>query len=412
MKILMLTESNYPLDIRVKQEAVKLTENGYQVTVVALKEKDQEYFEIIDQVRIYRVPEIELFKQGKHLPTGKTSVLKRLNTIIKAIIGYGFEFTYFTLACYLYSLAIFFRHGFNVIHTHNPPDTLFIVALLWRPFGVKFVYDHHDLSPDLFMEKYGTRGKLIYKILLFLEKMSCKIADIVIATNESYKKIEIERCGIPAEKIFVVRNGPDLTKMKISEPVPDIRSKAGTILCYLGAINIQDGLDYLLATLHEIVFKFNYRDILLLVIGDGDYLPNIKELAEELGLTRYILFTGFISGRSELCGLLSTADVFVDAAPKSFLNDASTFIKHMEYMIFEKPVVSFALKESMFSLNGAGLFVQPNNTSELAGKILELIDNTNKRLELSAKAKERVKELAWDRVSQPLIQAYGRLQQS
>ena len=413
MKILMLTESNYPFDIRIRQEAIKLTQNGYQVTVLGIKDKGQKPSEIIDNVKVYRIPKIELFKQGKHPPIGKVSSLKRLGTVIKAVIGYGFEFTYFTVACYLYSLVIFFKQGFDVIHTHNPPDSLFIVALLWKPFGVKFVYDHHDLSPDLFMEKYGARGKLIYKILLFLEKMSCKMADIIIATNESYKKIEIARCGIPAERIFVVRNGPDLTEMKICEPIPEIRSKAGTILCYLGAINIQDGLDYLLDTLHKIVFIFDYKDILLLVIGDGDYLCRIKELAENLALNKYIFFAGYISDRTELCRLLSTADIFVDAAPKSFLNDNSTFIKHMEYMLFGKPVVSFALKESMFSLNGAGIFAKPNDTMDMAEKILDLIRDSDKRLKSGLMARDRVKKnLSWDKVSEPLLQAYKSLHHS
>ncbi|RLC09140.1 MAG: glycosyltransferase WbuB [Deltaproteobacteria bacterium] len=410
MKVMMLVEANYPLDIRVRQEALKLKEHGHQIAVIAIKERGQKFSETVNGVKVYRIPKIELFKRGKHLITTKRTAMGKLVTVAKAILGYGFEFSYFTLACYMLSWFVFFRDGFTVIHTHNPPDTLFIVALLWKPFGTKFVYDHHDLSPDLFLEKYGKKGKFVYKLLLFLERMSCRTADIIIATNESYKKIEIERCGVPSEKIYVVRNGPNLKEMRISKPIKDIRRRAHTILCYLGAINIQDGLDYLLEALKELVYAFGYNDVLLLVVGDGDYLTKIKELAKQLKLDNHIFFTGLITDRKELCRLLSTADIFVDAAPKSFLNDSSTFIKHMEYMIFGKPVVSFELKESMYSLNGAGVFAKPNDTEDMAKKILELINDENRRARIGRVARERVKCLSWEKVSIPLVQAYKELE--
>jgi len=406
MKILMLVEAEYPLDIRVRQEALKLKEHGHEISVVALKEKRQKYFEIVDGIKVYRVPKVELFRRGKHSVLSRNFSLGKLLTLGEGIIGYCFEYAYFTLACYLLSWLIFFKDGFKVIHTHNPPDTLFLVAALWRAFGVKFIYDHHDLSPELFLEKYRSKGKLVYKILLALERMSCKIADVIIATNESYKRIEIERIGVKPEKIYIVRNGPNLEEMKISDSVRSITSRAGTILCYLGAINVQDGLDYLLDALNKIVLTFNYRDILLCVIGDGDYLSRIKELALKLNLDKYVLFTGLVSDRRVLCRLLSTADIFVDAAPKSFLNDRSTFIKHMEYMVFGKPVVSFALKESMFSLGRAGMYVEPNNIDDYAKAVLDLIGNPEKRSEMGEFARDRVKQLAWDRVSGPLIKAY------
>ena len=409
MKILMLVGSDYPSDIRVRQEALKLRDRGHKVSVIAIKEKNEKYFEIINGVKVYRVLKIELFKYGKHsLVTGNLS-FRKLVTLAKAITGYGFEFIYFTAACFILSSGIFLRDRFDVIHTHNPPDTLFCVALFWKVFRCKFVYDHHDLCPDLFLEKYGSKGRIVYKMLLVLEKQSCNTADVIIATNESYKRIEIERCGANPEKIFVVRNGPNLSEMKIAMPIQRVRSKAKTILCYLGAVNIQDGLDNLIDVLARIVFNYNYKDICLMVIGDGDYLYKIKELVKEMNLNDYVLFTGYIADRNELNRYLSTADIFVDAAPKTFLNDNSTFIKHMEYMIYGKPVVSFALKESIYSLGDAGVFVKPNDAGKMAKAILNLAQNEKRKKDLGAKGKKRVKELSWDKVSRPLIGAYIRL---
>ena len=409
MNILMLTESNIPMDSRVLQEAYKLKEHGHRVSVIAIKDIDQTFHEIIKGISVYRIPKIEVFKYGKQAKSIKSSFFRRIFILLKAIIGYGFEYFYFTSACFALSFMLVFKDRFDVIHTHNPPDTLFLIAGFYKIFGKKFVYDHHDLSPELFLEKYGSRGAFTYKLLLLLEKLSCQAANLVIATNESYKKIEIERCGVKAENIYVVRNGPDLTEVKIREPIEAIRSKAKTILCYLGVINIQDGVDYLLDILSKIVFQYDYRDVCLMIIGDGDYLYKIKELAEDLNVNEYVVFTGFISDRNKLNRYLSTADIFVDAAPYSLLNDSSTFIKHMEYMIYEKPVVSFALKESMFSLKNAGVFVKPNDTGEMARVILELIKDEKKKSDLGIKARERVKDLSWDKVSIPLIQAYESL---
>lgn len=412
VRVLMLVQSNFPQDIRVRQEAIKLKNNGYEVSVISLKNKDQISFETVEGIKVYRVPNIELFKRGKHARSEGRSLFSKIKTLIMAITGYGFEFLYFTFACFVLSFLILLRDRFDVIHTHNPPDTLFMVAGFWKLFGKKFVYDHHDLSPDLFIEKYGKRVKIIYNILLILEKISCKTADFIIATNESYKKVEIERHRIKPEKIYIVRNGPNLKEMKITEPIHDIRKMHKSILCYLGAINVQDGVDYLLVVLGKIIHNYNFHEIYLLIIGDGDYLPKIKDLAEELEITKHILFTGLISDRSELCKYLSTVDIFVDAAPYSFLNDRSTFIKHMEYMIFKKPIVSFKLKENMFSLKDAGLFITPNNTDRMAKEIIALIKNKETKERLGENAGKRVVELAWEQVSKPLLELYKVINQN
>jgi glycosyltransferase involved in cell wall biosynthesis len=302
---------------------------------------------------------------------------------------------------------------FDVIHTHNPPDTLFVVAIFFKYlFGKKFVYDHHDLSPDLFLHKYSNKGKGIYRLLLFFEKYSCRNADIVIATNESYKQIEIERTGVRENKVYVVRNGPDLVIVKREEPFSDLREKDKTILCYLGAINNQDGVQYLVEAMHKVVYKYEFEDMLLLVVGDGDYLAEIKLLSKDLRLEDFIIYTGYVKDRNLLNRYLSSADIFADAAPKSFLNDNSTFIKHMEYMVFEKPIISFALKESMHSIKNAGVFVPPNDTDKYAEALIDLASNRELRKELGKNAGARYRELSWDKVSTPLISAYQDLEKT
>jgi glycosyltransferase involved in cell wall biosynthesis len=409
MNVLMLAQSSYPQDIRVRQEALKLTDNGHRVSVIALRRNGQARFEIVDGVSVYRLPDVEFFKRGKHSRSEGQTPLGRVATLLMAVLGYGFEFVYFTLACFGLSFRVSFRDRFDVIHTHNPPDTLFLVAGFWKLLGKSFVYDHHDLSPDLFIEKYGRRAAVVYRILLLAERISCRTADFVIATNASYRQVEMDRDGVEPDRIFIVRNGPDLREMRIGEPFPELRAIGTPILCYLGAINVQDGVDRLLEVLDKIVHDHRTPGIRLLVIGDGDYLPKIRRIAEELRIAEHVIFTGLITDRGALCRYLSTADIFVDAAPTSFLNDRSTFIKHMEYMVFEKPVVSFALKESIVSLGEAGWFVEHDDTDRMAQDIIALIRDPERRRKLGTSAGRRVKELSWDVVSKPLVDLYAKI---
>jgi len=402
----MISESHFPSDIRVKREAYTLLAYGHEVSIIALKDIGQKFYEKINGIKVYRVPKIELFKRGKHLQYSSKSLFNKISTLLKAVLGYGVEYSYFTVSSFIISLLVTIRENIDVIHTHNPPDTLFVVAGFYKLFGKKFVYDHHDLSPDLFLEKYKGKRSIIYKVLFMFEKISCKLADRVIASNESYKKIEIERCGIRPENIYVVRYGPDLNEMRVSDPIQEIRLTNKTVLCYLGTINIQDGLDILLIMLSKLIYKYKLKDVMLLIIGDGDYLRNIKALSEELNLSEYIHFTGFINDRTLLNRYLSSADIFVDAAPFSFLNDNSTFIKIVEYMIFKKPIVTFALKETRFTLQNAGILIPPNDMDKMAKTIVELINDDETKMRLSINAERRIKELTWDKVSLPLLEAY------
>lgn len=410
--VLMVAQSNYPHDPRIRQEALKLFESGFRIIFIAQKYAGQKAFETVNGVLVYRLPKIELFNKSKHKISSKTNIINKLLTLVSSILGYGFEFFFFTFASFILSIWINLKYKFHVLHIHNPPDTLVILGAFWKIFRKKFVFDHHDLSPDLYMEKYGSGKNLVYKILLFLEKVSCKCADRVIATNNSYKQIEEERCCINPEKIFVVRNGPDLKRVKKAEPISDLRKKSNTILCYLGSINKQDGVDNVLEVLNTIINVNKYVDIHLIVLGGGDYLENIKKLAEEYHLESHTTFTDWVLDSDLLNRYLSSADIFIDAAYKSFLNDSSTFIKHMEYMVFEKPIISFDLKESVYSLKNAGVIIKSNDIDKMSYEIISLISDEARKKQLGDNALKRVKELSWDVVSLPLLDLYNDITKS
>lgn len=408
MKILMLTESNYPLDLRIKQEAELLIDHGHLVSVIAIKDNNQPFKENINDVHVYRVPKLELFPKTDRNPSNTS--FRKFIAFSKSLLGYSIEYCYFTLFSFVLSFLLILNNRFDAVHTHNPPDTLFIVACFHKfLFRSKFIYDHHDLSPDLFFEKYPHKPVFIYKTLLFFERVSCKFADFVIATNESYKNVEIDRCGINENKIYIVRNGPNLDIVKPSAPIELDILKGKIVLCYIGVINIQDGVQYLLEVAKSLVYEYNFKNFIFMIIGDGDYLSQLKHISKEYDIEEFVLFTGFIRERELINRYLSSADFFIDAAPFSFLNDNSTFIKHMEYMVFGKPVFSFSLKESMYSLSDAGIFISPNDTNQMARKIIEVSKDDKLQKILRNNALKRIKDLSWDKVSAPLLDLYKKV---
>jgi glycosyltransferase involved in cell wall biosynthesis len=405
-RILMFVENHFPSDTRVKNECDLLQKAGYTITVVALKKKNEKKAEVIDRIQVYRIPQLEMFKKtSKENP----NFLRLLWLKIKAFWGYMVEYIYFTSACYVLSLYVAVKHGFDVIHAHNPPDTLFLVAALYKPFGKKFIFDHHDLSSELYQSRYGAKQGVITQLLLFLEKCSLKIADITIATNESYRQIQIERGKVKLQNVYVVRNGPNLNRLVQMPPNERLRSMNKCILCYIGCLNPQDGVDYLLRSLQYLAFKLHRKDFYCIIIGSGDSLEELRTLAVELGIDGYVEFTGFIPDE-DLLRNLSTADICVDPDPSSPLNDVSTWIKVMEYMTFGKPIVAYDLKETRFSAQNAALYVEPNNEIEFAKGIAKLMDQPDLRRIMGEFGRQRVaRELQWDVVGQNLLRAYEAL---
>jgi glycosyltransferase involved in cell wall biosynthesis len=405
-RIVMLVENNYPQDTRVRNEATFLIACGYKVTVICLKRPGQLSREVVNGVQVYRLPRLELFKK---VSSPNPGWVEMVFLKAKSFLGYVVEYCYFTTICFFLSAYVFVRYGFDVIHAHNPPDTLFLVAIPFKLLGKKFVFDHHDLCPELYMSRYGAKGGGFAKLLRVFEWCCLKCADITIATNESYKQVQVQRGKRKPERIFVVRNGPDQLRMTHTLPSPRLRSMNKCILGYVGNINPQDGVDYLLRSLHRLLHVLKRDDFYCVIMGNGDSVSDLRLLAKELQIEKNVELTGFVS-EEDLQANLSAADICVDPDPSSPLNDVSTWIKIMEYMAFEKPIVSFDLKETRVSAQDAALFVPPNDELAFANGIAKLMDDPELRRKMGLFGRERVeKELQWSVVSKNLQAAYQSL---
>jgi Glycosyltransferase len=295
------------------------------------------------------------------------------------------------------------------MHAHNPPDTLFLVALPFKLLGKKFVFDQHDLCPELYRSRYSAAEGLYTRLLRMFEWCSLKLADITIATNESYKQIQIERANKNPVDVFVVRNGPNQMRMAPAAPSTRLKGMNKSILCYIGSLNPQDGVDHLLRSLRHLLHGLKRSDFHCVIMGAGDSLQDLRDLAEKLQINGCVELTGFISDE-DLQANLAAADVCVDPDPSSPLNDVSTWIKVMEYMAAAKPIVSFDLKETRFSARDAAIYVQPNNEIKFAEAIAYLMDQPELQKKMGAYGRCRVEdELQWARVGKNLLTAYGRL---
>src|SRR4029453_9040919 len=395
-KILMLVENYFPQDTRVANEASLLTDAGYEVSVVALRTQGQAGHEVLNGIEVYRLPTVELFKKT---PFANVTRLNLLFVKLKSFLGYVLEYCYFTTACLIVSAYIFVKRGFDVIHAHNPPDTLFLVALPFKLLGKKFVFDQHDLCPELYRSRYGAAEGFYTRLLGMFEWCSLKLADITIATNESYKQIQIERANKNPSDVFVVRNGPNQMRMTPAAPSAGLKRMNKCVLCYIGSLNPQDGVDYLLRSLRYLLHSLNRADFYCVIMGTGDSLQDLRNLAKNLQLNGCVELTGYVSDE-ELQANLAAADICVDPDPSSPLNDVSTWIKGMEYMAPAKPIVSFDLKETRFSARDAAIYVKPNNETKFAEAIAHLMDEPELRKKMGAYGRRRVEdELQWSKVS-------------
>jgi glycosyltransferase involved in cell wall biosynthesis len=405
-KILMLVENYFPQDTRVTNEATLLTDAGYKVAVIALRKRGQSGRETLNGVEIYRLPTLELFKKT---PSANVNRINLLFVKLKSFLGYVVEYCYFTAACLIVSAYIFVKRGFDVMHTHNPPDTLFLVALPFKLLGKKFVFDQHDLCPELYRSRYGAAEGFYTRFLRIFEWCSLKLADVTIATNESYKQIQIKRANKNPRDIFVVRNGPNQMRMASVAPNTRLKEMNKFILCYIGSLNPQDGVDYLLRSLRHLLRDLKRSDFHCVIMGTGDSLQDLRDLAGNLQLNGCVELTGFVSDE-DLQANLAAADICVDPDPSSPLNDVSTWIKVMEYMAAGKPIVAFGLKETRFSARDAAIYVEPNNEAEFAQAIAQLMDQPELQRKMGAYGRRRVEdELQWNTVGKNLLTAYETL---
>jgi glycosyltransferase involved in cell wall biosynthesis len=402
----MWVENYFPQDTRVTNEARLLADAGYKVAVIALRKQGQAARETWNGIEVYRVPTLELFKKTV---AGNGSRLSLLFVRLKSFLGYVVEYLYFTSVCLFISTCIFVRRGFDVMHAHNPPDTLFLVAVPFKLLGKKFVFDQHDLCPELYRSRYSAAEGVYTRFLRMFEWCSLKLADVTIATNESYKQIQIERANKNPADVFVVRNGPNQMRMTPAAPSARLKGMNKCILCYVGSLNPQDGVDYLLRSLRYLLHGLKRSDFHCVIMGTGDSLQDLRDLAGNLQLNGCVELLGFVSDE-DLQANLAAADICVDPDPSSPLNDVSTWIKVMEYMASAKPIVTFDLKETRFSAQDAAIYVEPNSEPEFAKAIAQLMDQPELQKTMGSYGRRRVEdELQWAKVGNNLLAAYGTL---
>jgi glycosyltransferase involved in cell wall biosynthesis len=387
-KILIIVENlPVPFDPRVWNEARSLQTNGYDVTVLCPRAKGySEPYEFLAGVHIYRHPTA---KEGN------------------SPLGYIYEYGLALAWELLYSWWIFLRRGFRVIQGCNPPDDIFLVALPFKLFGVKYIFDHHDAGPELYLSKYEKRGAF-YKIQVWLEKATYRFSDVVMATNCSYKELAVNRGKLAPEDVFVVRNGPDLATFKPVPSNPKLKYGKPFLVGYVGNMSIQEGLDILLEVALYIK-NLGRRDIHFTCVGRGPGLPDLRKMVLDKNLQDTVNFTGRVSDE-DLLEILSTADVCVNPDKPCEMNNISTMIKIMEYMALGKPIVQFDLKEGRLSAQEASLYGDvKNQVPDFANKILWLIDHPEERKRMGDFGRARVEnELAWKYSVKNLLAAYER----
>lgn len=385
--ILIIVENlPVPFDRRVWQEATTLKENGAKISIICPKMKGyNKSYECINGIEIYRHP---LIMEGK------------------GVLGYLMEYLSALFWELFLSVKIFTKKRFQVIHGCNPPDLIFLVALIFKVFGVKYVFDHHDINPELYIAKYGKKG-FFYHFLLFTERITFAVADYSIATNESYKQIAIERGKMPESKVQVVRSGPKLERLIPGKG--DISYKRGRkyLIGYVGVIGEQEGLDLLLEAAKIITEKRD--DVQFAIIGDGTALAEIKEITREMNLAGYVDFYGRVDDRTML-EILNTADICVNPDKPTEMNNLSTMNKIMEYMALKKPIVQFNLKEGRLSAQTASLYAINTCTMDFAEKMEWLLEHKEERIKMGEFGYERIiKTLSWEHESKKLLNLYMKV---
>lgn len=387
-KILIIVENlPVPFDTRVWKEARALCKHGYDVTVLCPKGKGfSKGHEVLEGVHIYRHP---------MPPEGNSPA------------GYVWEYGCALFWEFLFSWWIYLARGFHVIQGCNPPDDVFLVALPFRLFGVRYIFDHHDANPELYLSKYG-RHDLFFRIQSWLERCTYACSSVVMATNESYKTLAISRGGIDERDVFVVRNGPDLATFGLVPSKPALKYGKTYLVGYVGTMSIQEGLDILIDVAANIRSR-GRSDVHFTCVGGGPGLPALRRMVADKNLEDMFNFTGRVPD-SELLEVLSASDVCVNPDKPCEMNNISTMIKIAEYMALGKPIVQFDLKEGRFTAGEASLYSGGEDlVADFANNILWLFDHPEERERMGRFGYERVKQqLGWEHSVSNLLAAYER----
>ena len=384
-KVLIVVENlPVPFDTRVWQEATTLAANGYTVSVICPKGKGYtQEEEFLHGVHIFR----------HDLPIEGNGA-----------IGYAKEYGMALKAELRLAKKIYKTIGFDVIHGCNPPDDIYMVAKHFKKYGVKYVFDHHDICPELFEAKFGKTTGLLYKSQIWLERQTYKHCTFAFVTNESYKKIAIDRGKMDPKKVIVLRSGPKLERMKIQNPKPEFKRGYKYMVGYLGVIGQQEGVEYILECAKYI--KARENNVFWGIVGGGPHLETLKQKAKEMGLEDCVEFTGRVPDQ-QMLDYLNTADVCVNSDTYNSMNDKSTMNKILEYMALAKPIVQFELTEGHYSAQEASLYAEQNNVVDMAEKIIYLLKNPDIRKKMGEFGRRRVvNELSWEHTSKALLKGY------
>src|SRR5258706_6859636 len=384
-RVLFLVENlPSPFDRRVWQEATTLRDAGYGVSIICPTGKGCERkFESIDGIDIHRYD---------------------LPHEAEGAFGYLIEYS----AALAFTFWLSLKVKFDVIHACNPPDLFFLIGGFYKLFGKKFLFDHHDANPELYVAKFGRKDSF-YRLMVLLERLTFRTADVSIATNHSYRRIAIERGDMAPERVFVVRSGPSLERLRIGPGDAKLKKGRKYLVGYVGVMGRQEGIDYLLHAASYIVHGLGRRDVQFGLVGGGTSLDEMKALAAELRIADYVTFTGRVPD-AELLAMLNTADVCANPDVATEMNDISTMNKIMEYMALGKPMVQFDLAEGRFSAQDASLYARRNDPLDMAAKIVELVDDPARRKAMGELGRRRVlEELEWRHEAPKLLAAYDAL---
>jgi glycosyltransferase involved in cell wall biosynthesis len=394
-RVLILVENlPLPLDRRVWLEATTLTQAGYEVSVICPTGRGWDApFEVIEGVHIWRYPEPPEAHAGA--------------------LAYAREWGLALWHMARLSRRVRRERGFDVIQGCNPPDLLWLIALLWRPFGVRYLFDHHDVCPELFEAKFGRRG-LLHRIMRLFERLSFAVASVSMATNDSFARIAVIRGKMPPKDVFVVRSAPKVDSFLPGPGKMEWRKGAATVMGYVGVIGQQEGMDLLVAAAAHLIRALGtadprLADVHFLIVGFGPHLETVKADVAAHGLDHHFTFTGPLYG-ADLLDALNAIDIGVAPDPKNAMNDISTMNKIMEYMTLEKPVVLFDLAEGRASAGEAAVYAKANDPQDFAAKLAELIADPGRRETMGRTGRARVLErLSWAHSAPVLIAAYDRL---
>lgn len=390
-RILIIVENEpVPQDYRVWEESLALVRAGYGVTVICPNPHNDAQHEVLKGVTVHRYSTTQ---------------------VGASITDYVREYLHSLWMQFKLSLYVRRTEGFDAIHACAPPDTTFIIGLFHKMFGgKKYVFDHHDLSPELFALRYDPKKRsFLYKLVVLFEWLSFKTANVVISTNETYKNVAIIRGRKKPESVFVVRNGPKLDLFKPVPPDPSKKHGRRYMVFYVGVMAEQDGVDYLIRAAKHVIDDRGRHDVSFVFVGTGDSVDSLKGLASDLGIADYVTFTGRISDE-DLVSYMATADVCAGPDPSNDFNDKCTFIKIAEYMAMSKPIVSFELTEQKYTAQEAAVYVKNNDVAEYGNKIIELLDDPERREQMGQFGRKRVENLlSWDYSQSVLGSAYEYL---